>query len=127
MGLDPIDCSAEVKNINANSDGYVNVTLKAKPNCGSPNPYFDLTGATEIKVSMLNADASVLTLKMTNAQVAIVKAQLGQLRFFYTKAQSALLALGIGDLQIVITISGQDSIFIATQSINVIAERFAGV
>lgn len=127
MGLDPNStCDGPLlpKNVYANSDDYFGIYVYFNTNPLMP---FDFTGATEIKVTVPNIAGTFTTLKLSLGQVQIFKAQAGQIRAFYSKAQSVLWALGIQDVQIVATISGQDKVMIALGAINVIAERYPGV
>lgn len=124
-GLDPGSCGAgQVKTIYRNSDGFINIQAVFSQ---YPLQPFDFSGATEIKVSMLNGDQTVLTLKLSLSQVQIFKAQAGQIRAFYNKSQSVLLALGLQDVQIVATVSSQDTIMVASEAVNVLPERYPGV
>ena len=70
------------------------------------NPY-DLTSATQIEMQLENEDGSMLELKLTDSEIAVVTAKAGTIAVTLTDTQTALLKVGISmDFQVAITIGG---------------------
>lgn len=125
-GLDPAQPCNPVQQLYQNSDTFIELECLAMGPHGYPI-YYDFSNVSQIKVSLLNTDNSVLTQLFTAGNVVVAKAQFGRIRAYIPKAAAALLLLGVQDVQVVATTTGLDTIMVGTGIVNVLAERYPGV
>lgn len=109
------------------ADTTLNFTLYQSnsngPNSCVPVP-FNLTSATEIEILFPTLVNPPVILKYTMSQVTITNAQFGQFSALMSSANADLLALGLINIEIRVTIAGVISVCQLIGQLNVVASLF---